>query len=79
MCIPEPEIRKNQYPHQLSGGLKQRSMTAMALANTPELIIAHEPTTALDVTIQAQVMELLKNLKQACPAQAGEGRGQRRR
>jgi peptide/nickel transport system ATP-binding protein len=60
--IPEPEIRKDQYPHQFSGGMKQRAMCAMALSNTPGLIIADEPTTALDVTIQAQVMELFKDL-----------------
>jgi peptide/nickel transport system ATP-binding protein len=60
--IPEPAIRKNQYPHQFSGGMKQRAMSAMALSNSPELIIADEPTTSLDVTIQAQIMELFKDL-----------------
>lgn len=60
--IPEPTIRKDQYPHQFSGGMKQRAMSAMALSNNPELIIADEPTTSLDVTIQAQIMELFKDL-----------------
>jgi peptide/nickel transport system ATP-binding protein len=60
--IPEPAIRKDQYPHQFSGGMKQRAMSAMALSNNPELIIADEPTTSLDVTIQAQIMELFKDL-----------------
>ncbi len=58
--IPEPQRRAKQYPHEFSGGMRQRAMIAMAIANEPELIIADEPTTALDVTIQAQVMELLK-------------------
>lgn len=60
--IPEPEIRMAQYPHQFSGGMKQRAMTAMAISNHPGLIIADEPTTSLDVTIQAQVMKLFKDL-----------------
>lgn len=61
--IPEPEKRVDQYPHELSGGMRQRAMIAMALSCKPKVLIADEPTTALDVTIQAQIMELMKQLQ----------------
>ena len=57
--IPQPERRVDDFPHQFSGGMRQRAMIAMALANNPDILIADEPTTALDVTIQAQILELI--------------------
>jgi oligopeptide/dipeptide ABC transporter ATP-binding protein len=61
--IPNPDSRVDDYPHQFSGGMRQRAMIAMALANNPDVLIADEPTTALDVTIQAQIIELIDRLK----------------
>jgi len=62
--IPSPEMRVDEYPHKLSGGMRQRAMVAIALACDPQLLIADEPTTALDVTIQAQVLDLMRSLKE---------------
>ncbi|TGT04965.1 ABC transporter ATP-binding protein, partial [Mesorhizobium sp. M8A.F.Ca.ET.213.01.1.1] len=64
VCIADPERRVSNYPHEMSGGMRQRAMIAMALACSPELLIADEPTTALDVTIQAQILRLIVDLKE---------------
>jgi oligopeptide/dipeptide ABC transporter ATP-binding protein len=66
--IPQPERRVEQYPHEFSGGMRQRAMIAMAIANQPSLLIADEPTTALDVTIQAQILEVLKTAQEETQA-----------
>src|SRR5207248_3225928 len=63
VAIPDHERRSRDYPHQLSGGMRQRIMIAMAVVNRPKLLIADEPTTALDVTIQAQILELLAEMR----------------
>jgi peptide/nickel transport system ATP-binding protein len=63
--VPEPKRRASQYPHEYSGGMRQRAMIAMAISNDPKLLIADEPTTALDVTVQAQVMEVLHDVQEA--------------
>ena len=62
--IPNPKQRVDQYPHEFSGGMRQRAMIAMALVNDPALLIADEPTTALDVTVQAQILDLMRDLQQ---------------
>ncbi|MGO8718240.1 MAG: ABC transporter ATP-binding protein [Acidobacteriaceae bacterium] len=64
VSIPEPHLRFDEYPHQFSGGQRQRILIAMALVNRPSLLIADEPTTALDVTVQAQILDLLRELKE---------------
>jgi oligopeptide/dipeptide ABC transporter ATP-binding protein len=61
--VPNPDTRYGQYPHEFSGGMRQRAMIAMAMSNSPSLLIADEPTTALDVTIQAQVLDVLKRVQ----------------
>jgi oligopeptide/dipeptide ABC transporter ATP-binding protein len=66
--VPSPETRYDQYPHQFSGGMRQRAMIAMAIANSPRLLIADEPTTALDVTIQAQILDVLRTAREATGA-----------
>ena len=63
--VPEPRRRVDQFPHEYSGGMRQRAMIAMAIANEPKVLIADEPTTALDVTVQAQVMEVLRDVQEA--------------
>ena len=63
VSIPEPELRSREYPHQMSGGMLQRAMIAMALSCKPDLLLADEPTTALDVTIQAQILDILRDLR----------------
>src|SRR5437588_9007985 len=66
--IPQPDRRAAQYPHEFSGGMRQRAMIAMAIINDPDVIIADEPTTALDVTVQAQILETLMRIKEETSA-----------
>ena len=70
--IPNPEQRMREYPHQFSGGMRQRVVIAIALASNPKLLLADEPTTALDVTIQAQILQLLRELKDEYGMAMGE-------
>src|SRR5690606_29331968 len=65
VAVPSPAVRARQYPHELSGGLRQRALVASALAGGPALLIADEPTTALDSTVQAQILRLLAELKES--------------
>ena len=68
MRIPSPEVRMREYPHQMSGGMRQRIVGAIGISCEPHLLIADEPTTSLDVTIQAQYLNLLKDIQQQQPS-----------